>query len=288
MVLEELIYQRFVTDEFLKDQMAVYAGMPAIFYQEAPDDGQKEWKGQQYPRIVYTIDMQANQERSSAGTMYVSIYTNKTDTSIDDIESVVKTRMQDVIMKPTGEAPFCVAWARTESYMVEGKAIWGKEIAFDILEYPEQLSTDPDPILAVATYIKKIFPETIVFGVDSIDDFIETSKTPVFYCRLISIEHTTGHCIHTISWFMGRIAIHLIYPGAATRLKTLASINRKIAIDEEIIMLDGSPMTIKGLELNNKSDYLREGQLVVIGKYGCLRDNTEKPKIQGIGMEFTN
>lgn len=62
--------------------------------------------------------------------------------------------------------------------------MWCKEMAFDILEYSEQFSTDPDPVLAVAAYIKKIFPETIVLGIDNVGDFVETSKTPVFYCRL--------------------------------------------------------------------------------------------------------
>ena len=143
-------------------------------------------------------------------------------------------------MKPAGEAPFCVAWARTESYAIEGKEVWCKEMAFDILEYSEQFSTDPDPVLAVAAYIKKIFPETIVLGIDNVGDFVETSKTPVFYCRLAHLAHTTGHCMNTISWFIGKIAVHLIYPGAGTRLKTLASINQKVAIDEEIIMLDDS------------------------------------------------
>lgn len=191
-------------------------------------------------------------------------------------------------MKPAGEAPFCVAWARTESYAIEGKEVWCKEMAFDILEYPEQFSTDPDPVLAVAAYIKKIFPETTVLGIDNVGDFVETSRTPVFYCRLANIQHTTGHCMNTISWFVGKIAVHLIYPGAGTRLKTLASINQKVAIDEEIIMLDDSPMTIQGLELNNKSDYLREGQLTITGKYGCLRCSVKKHNIARIGMEFTN
>ena len=94
--------------------------------------------------------------------------------------------------------------------------------------------------------------------------------------------------MNTISWFIGKIAVHLIYPGAGTRLKTLASINQNIAIDEEIIMLDDSPMIIQGLELNNKSDYLREGQLTITGKYGCLRGNAKKHDIAGVDMKFTN
>lgn len=284
MNLSELIFKRLSADENLQTMLATYAGAPAIFDSEFPADQQEGWEGAtQYPRICYRIDMQVNQERSSAGTLYVAMYTDKTSTIIEDIETAVKHCLQDVLMKPAGEAPFCVAWARTESYAIEGKEVWCKEMAFDILEYSEQFSTDPDPVLAVAAYIKKIFPETIVLGIDNVGDFVETSKTPVFYCRLAHLAHTTGHCMNTISWFIGKIAVHLIYPGAGTRLKTLASINQKVAIDEEIIMLDDSPMTIQGLELNNKSDYLREGQLTITGKYGCLRCSVKKHNIARIG-----
>lgn len=289
MNLSELIFRRLSADEDLTKMLATYAGVPAIFDSEFPSDQQEGWEGAtQYPRICYRIDMQVNQERSSSGTLYIAIYTDKTSTVIDEIENTVRLRLQDVLMKPDGEAPFCVAWARTESYVIEGKEVWCKEVAFDILEYPDQLSTDPDPVLAVAAYIKKIFPETMVLGIDNVGDFIETSKTPVFYCRLANIQHTTGHCMNTISWFIGKIAVHLIYPGAGTRLKTLASINQRIAIDEEIIMLDDSPMIISQMELNNKADYLREGQLTITGKYGCLRGNEKKHNLSGIGMDFTD
>ena len=223
MNLSELIFKRLSADENLQTMLATYAGAPAIFDSEFPADQQEGWEGAtQYPRICYRIDMQVNQERSSAGTLYVAMYTDKTSTIIEDIETAVKHCLQDVLMKPAGEAPFCVAWARTESYAIEGKEVWCKEMAFDILEYSEQFSTDPDPVLAVAAYIKKIFPETIVLGIDNVGDFVETSKTPVFYCRLAHLAHTTGHCMNTISWFIGKIAVHLIYPGAGTRLKTLA------------------------------------------------------------------
>lgn len=151
MNLSELIFKRLSADENLQTMLATYAGAPAIFDSEFPADQQEGWEGAtQYPRICYRIDMQVNQERSSAGTLYVAMYTDKTSTIIEDIETAVKHCLQDVLMKPAGEAPFCVAWARTESYAIEGKEVWCKEMAFDILEYSEQFSTDPDPVLAVS------------------------------------------------------------------------------------------------------------------------------------------
>ena len=73
MKLEELIYQWFIKDKELAGRLAAFSGEPAVFYQAAPADNQEGWKGGQYPRIVYAVDMQANQGRRSAGEMSVII-----------------------------------------------------------------------------------------------------------------------------------------------------------------------------------------------------------------------
>lgn len=41
MTLEELIYQRFSTYEAFSEKLTTYAGLPAAFYQKAPDDKQR-------------------------------------------------------------------------------------------------------------------------------------------------------------------------------------------------------------------------------------------------------
>lgn len=94
--------------------------------------------------------------------------------------------------------------------------------------------------------------------------------------------------MHSISWFDTKIAVHLLCPNAADRLKMVAAIEQRMAVEEEIIMLDQSPMRLKELHVNNTADYLREGQLVVTGKYGCLRGFEKKHFITDVGMGFTN
>lgn len=287
MELNRLIYKRLANHEGLDGQLAGYAGRPAIFDSLAPPDQQEGWEGKdQYPRIHYRCDMQVNQERSSAGSLHVVIYTAKKPSVLDRLESLVKGQLEDVLMKPSGQAPFCVAWARSESYAAEGQAVIFKDIEFDILEYPSQETTDPDPVLAVSAYIKNMYPGAVVLGIDRIGDYVNPADTPVFYCRLDDIQGTTGHCMNTISWFNVRVAVHLICPDAAARLKMVAAISQQMARDTEIIMLDQSPMELKGIGVNNKADYLREGQLVVTGKYGCLRGGEKKHNISSVGISY--
>ena len=101
-----------------------------------------------------------------------------------------------------------------------GRDIQGYHV--DILEYPGQETTDPDPILAVSSYIKNLYPDSVVLGIDRIGEFTIPAERPVFFCRLEDIRSTDGHCMHSISWFNARIAVHLLYPNALTRLKMIS------------------------------------------------------------------
>jgi hypothetical protein len=287
--LKGLIHERLASSAGLAEKLAGYAGRPAVFDTEFPSDQQAGWNGKnQYPRVCYRCDMQVNQERSSAGILHVSVYTNKDQSALDSLETLIRELLEGVLMKPSGRAPFCVAWAKTDVYVAQGLAVIFKEIDLDILEYPSQETTDPDPVLAVSAYIKNMYPGAVVLGIDRIGDYVNPADTPVFYCRLDNIQGTTGHCMNTISWFNARVAVHLICPDAAARLKMVAAISQQMARDTEIIMLDQSPMELKGIEVNNKADYLREGQLVVTGKYGCLRGGEKKHNISSIGISYTD
>ena len=166
----------------------------------------------------------------------------------------------------------CFAWARSEPYILEGNAVLCKEIVFDILEYPAQETTDPDPVMALNRYIKNLFPECIVFGIDELSEYTIPADTPVFYSGLKSIDSTDGHCRSSLSWFNAVISVHLLCPKPSLRLKMIAALHQSLAKDEEVIMFDDSPMVVKALKMNNNADYLREGQMSLTGYYACLKD----------------
>lgn len=177
MILEELMHERFATYSFFKDQMAVYAGLPAVFYQGAPDDRQKGWEGEQYPRIVYTIDMQADEERKSAGVMQVDLYCDERKTLPEDIEPYIRKCLVNLIVKPEGNSHYAFAWARTEMFSLERSArdrgvdtmIVGASVRFDILEYSRQETANPDPVQALSRWLKNLEKESLVIGKDHIE-----------------------------------------------------------------------------------------------------------------------
>ena len=153
-----------------------------------------------------------------------------------------------------------------------GKAgvVIGCEVRFDILEYPSMETSDPDPVMAVDKYIKELYPECLAMGYDRMEEITEASADqPVVYCRLISSEKQEE--TNTVAWMDGRIAVHVLCPESTVRLKMAADIANHLSLDGEVIMLDHSPMFIKRLQVNYKSDYLKEGQVFITGHYGLLR-----------------
>lgn len=275
MTLEELIYKRLSEAENLTKHLAKYSGQPAIFTPEAPGDRESGWgRATQYPRAVFNFDMQADGERKSAGTLSVTLICRNDSEAVPElIEPAVKKALKDVLLKDDNGTLYAFAWARTEGFsMTEEKneLLIGSDVRFDIMEYPLQETTDPDPIMAMARYIKDLYPDSIVVGVDHMADETEASKeAPVFYCRLTEIEklEETNNCV----WTNGKIAISLLCPDSSTRLKMAAAVFNSLSLDGEVTMLDDSPMFMERLTANLKSDYLKDGQIFVTGRYGLLR-----------------
>lgn len=285
MDLNALLYNRLTNENVVASVLAKYAGSPAVFNTEFPPDQQEGWEGnQQFPRISYLFNKQADAQRAASGMLRVAIYDIMNPMEVEKIEVAIRNSLQDILMKPDGEAPMCFAWSRSDPYILEGNNVLCKEVIFDILEYPAQETTNPDPIMALNQYIKALFPQSIVLGVDALSDYTSARDKPVLYCGLTSIDSVSGYCENTISWFDAGISVHLLCPDAGLRIKMVAALQQKLAKDGEVIMLDDSPMTIKSIKVSNWSDYLREGQLSITGHYGCLKDNFKPPLITKVNI----
>lgn len=289
MTLDELVIKRMAENKQLKEMLADYAGRPAVFYQSAPDDTQIGWNAKtQYPRIVYNIDMQANRERKSAGELVISVYCNEIGIAPEEVEPFIRESLKDIVMKPDASAPYCFSWARTDSFEISERVtgantlVCGIEIRFDVLEFPKQETTDPDPIDAINCYIKSILPNAFVLGMDDMSYYLKPGvEEPVFYSRLVSTE--TIETTNTVAWLECKIAVHILCP-QEVRLKYLMDIAVKLSIDGEVTMIDKSPMEIKKISANNEADYLKDGQLFLTARYGILRYKN-KPHIL-IGANF--
>lgn len=277
--MEELIQKRFTEREGLTKFLVKFGDYPAIFSPEAPKDNQNWGTDVHYPRLVYNYDMQADEERKSAGTLSVSLLCQNTEDATEEditpemLEPLVRDCLKDVLLHSEDGKLYAFAWNRTDAFeLAESKTdlIIGSDVRFDILEYTSQETTDPDPVMAMNKFVKELYPECIVVGLDRMEEITEASReTPVIYCRLNSMEKVEE--TNTVVWMDGKLAIHILCPDTDMRLKMAAAITNAMSLDGEVTMLDYSPMFIRKLQMDNKSDYLKDGQIFVTGRYGLLR-----------------
>ncbi len=293
MKFDELLYKRFVECEGITSKMAQYDKKPAIFSGDPPTEEQSGWDSRsQYPMLIYNYDMQANEERNSIGTLSVSLLCQDTSESApEDIEKCVRECLKDVAMMSDDGTPYCFAWNRTDAFTVDNKNISqndiglviGCETRFDILEYPFMETSDPDPVVALAKHIKEMYPSCRLLGIDEFEGIVEaTIESPLVYCRIISSE--LDEETNTVAWLNGRLSVHILCPDSQIRNKMAADITNQISLAGEVIMLDSSPMFIKRIQVNYKSDYLKDGQISLTGRYGLLRYKAKAPTLNNIGI----
>ncbi len=282
MTLEELIYQRFSTYEAFSDKLTTYAGRPAAFYQKAPNDKQEGWGEEQYPRVVYTIDMQADQERKSAGVMQVDLYCDESKNVPEDIEPLIRECLKNLIVKPDGNSHYAFAWARTEmfDYIPSGRdrgvstRIIGATIRFDILEYSQQETSNPDPAKAAQRWLKQLEPSAVVIGEDHIEMFCEPSgERPAFYVRVASYK--TNRVTYAITWLDCVLAIHVIAPEPEMRNSWVRWLADQFNIAGEVTMLDDSIMLLQEVSVDTSADYLSKGQITIKAQYSMSRLGAE-------------
>ena len=287
--LEDLVYARLTAWPELLNKLATYKGKAAVFYQSAPSDTTPSWKGaKQYPRIDYTIDMQADPERQSSGQATFNIWSIDTGVMPEEIEPEVRKALCGIFMTPEGEPPYCLAWRRSDSFSAKNmdesaNEIIGITVLFDVFAFPNQITSDPDPILAMNYFVKGWEPSATVIGHDKLTDYYEPqARAPAFYFRLASIE--TSDETNTVAWMNGVIAGHVFAPTAEARLQWIRYLTDTLATRGEVIMLDTSPMTIRRLTADTGLDQLSQGQIRIQMRFGILRRAIISP-LMHIGMQ---
>ena len=267
MKLEEIIYNILVNYEPLAAELTMYRGLPAVFLQEAPADTMPGWERgvSQYPRVVYTLDRQADPARKTAGTLMCSVYCDAAGTPPEPLVPVIKAALLGVICSPEDGPPCAMAWARTEAFELSTKKeadvrVVGVDLRFDLLEYPEQKTSTPDCAEALAELLWKSVPEAHVIGKERIYDFIRTTnEAPALYVRTVSYRR--DYRTRFLIWMHTDITIHVICPDLAFRQAWSRYISDMLNSYYRIPLLDGSEAIIEEISVDNTADYLASGQI---------------------------
>jgi hypothetical protein len=265
--------------------LSQYDSKPALFYQKSPDDTDRKWAKPCYPRIDYNIDLRYDPERKTSGTLTFNVWcTSESSAMPEDIEPIVIKLVSGTFYTDSG-GTVCAQWDRSDAFedntIKEGQgnpAVLGVTITFDLLEFPLQLTTDPDPIQGLNAWTKTRFPEVVIIGSGETPAVLRpTDGNPVVYWRSVGYDINDKMTSYAVNWYNGQFACHVIAESVPERNSWLKSIAERLQVEGEVILLDNSPMFIKSQSLRHNADPLREGQLSVAGMYGVLTPPRKEP-----------
>lgn len=296
MQLDAMVYQRLRSDPDLASLLTTFDNSPAIFYQQAPHSGATGWhkNKKQYPRIDYTINMQEDPARNSSGILTIHVWCNITS----DVEpETIEIRLRQLLHAMFARAddyPYCIAWVRSDAWQINSESnasyeTFGITLTFDLIAFPSQITSSPDPVAAINLWTKGILPEATVIGLDDFDGWLEpTRTTPVIYWR--NVQHNVFQQKHTMTWLDVALEGHVFARSAPDRLISLMKLETAAAMTNHIKMDDGSPMFISSIMMMQQMNYIRQGQLMARARYGVMHDwyknPSQEPKLNDITMSI--
>ena len=284
-MIEEVLYKALQGSDTFAGILAKHDGKPAVFYSSAANGADANWGAEQYPRCNYMIEWLNDAERKRAGVLTIDVFC--INEAPEDIGESLVSEFSGAFMAKN-EQTYSIIWSRTDPFEVEGSEprVVGVSVYFDIIAFPIQETTTPDPVLSTMAWIKNGWPDVHVVGVDeSVEFWKPTDENPVCYVRM-SGETSNVKPTYVCSWLNANVVIHIICPSVKARMEWIKRFTNVLALEAEIITDDGSPMFIKSTTVDNGANPITAGQLIFVGEYGVLRkvvEDTEPMRSINIG-----
>lgn len=294
--IRTLIQEQVSADTQIAGMLAAYGKSPAFFYQKAPSDSRQGWGKQKYPRADFTVDLRQDHERKRAGTLTINIWVTSECVPTGDLDPdrAIEKRLDELIsgtFYTDGETTFCAEWDRSDEFTTQVSSashnttpeVYGITMTFDLMEFPEQITTTPDPIQGLNAWAKRYFPELTAIGYDQMPErWKPTDEHPALYWRFEGSN--SAKQTYAVTWFNGIFAAHIIAESVRERNRWIKAITERAQNDGEVLLMDDSPMFINSIAIRHGADPLREGQLQLRGQYGVLSvlDETAQRKADSV------
>lgn len=284
-MIERLLLEQIKSDVLISGLLTTYNGETAIFYQNAPKDTDPLWGGSCFPRVDFLIDPSRDPERKNSGSLLVNVWVSSQDLSPTggnletEIAELLKDSISGAFYSPENGAVIGVEWTQDSAFL--GKAVeknvdasvvetYGISLMFDLIDFPKQKTTDPDPIEGCNAFIKKNFPDMVVIGEDELPPILKpTDENPALYWRFRGYEGDVRRT-YSVNWYLANLALHVFTKSIEARNTWLKAAQELMNLQGEILLLDSSPMFIHKLLVFHEGDPLREGQLYLNGEFGVL------------------
>ena len=285
-MVEEKIYDYLKNNQLITQFLATYAGMPAVFLQEAAQDTDPGWGGEQYGRLVFGLDYAGDPERAVSATLWVDVYSRKDGPDPEEVAPVISAEMNNRFFAD-GEEVIALSWNGTSGFQEtrNDKLVNGVTLTFDVLYFPKQLTTEPDPVEAINRWTKEQLQNAIVIGVDELPASWTPLESPTIYWRVASIGHSTLYPdTFNCTWHSVDLSGHIMIDNTNTRLTVCKAIIDELTAAEPVIMKDKSPMFVTRITARTANDAIKTGQITVSASYGVLRKRKESPILNNVNI----
>ena len=285
MAVETLILEALQEDEAVSAMLARWNGSSAVFYQMAPPDTDGGWTEVQYPRVDFVTDWTYNPERQADGACQINVWclNNGSTEAPEDVGEAVRECLRDLFLTDEDGEVYALEWQRMDAFEAggqEGEPLTvGVTLSFDILAFPVQITTEPDPVAGLLDYIKARMPQALVVGLDQLPKLCRpTAEHPILYVRL-SGDGSAMRNSWAVAWMDVTLPVHVFAPGSNLRQTLSRTLCNAMSLDGECKLRDGSPMLFRRVALSLSANPLRQGQLTLTGRYGVPWVPPEVPKL---------
>jgi len=283
-----MIFNRLTNDAGLAELLTVFGDRPAVFFQRVQPPDSKKWTGEQFPRIAYWIDYQGDAARQTSGRLTIEVYC---DVNFGAEPETIDARLRGLLHTSFAFAddyPYCFSWFRSDPIEMTGNGAddirtIGTFMQFDIIAFPAQITSCPDPIKGLNEWAKTLLPDAVIIGVDTPGSWhIPTRERPAVYWRLAGQSLQEQRFMH--SWLDVSIEGHVYAPKADDRLAVISQIQRSASMTHHVRLEDDSPLFMREVITRPHLNAMAPGQILINGRFGVLKPQPESGPLLNMNL----
>ena len=273
-MIEQAVFQHLMEQESLASRLTTFDREPAIFNQEAPSDTDPLWDQVcQYPRVVFSVDLQGNPERCMGGTLVVDVMCHE-DEPPEEIEPIIRELIHGYFFS---KDTFTVSaqW-KTSSYFTQPTdEITGCTISFDLLGFPVLTTDSPDVIRRINEWTRNSFGRHLhVINHDHMpfDAWKPIGNEAAVYWRLVT-DNPAGWIPDTFQtiWRTATIRCHVFAEDVSVAATVGRHLIAKLYTDKRLLKEEETPIMVNQKNSqDNSADPLRTGQVTVEATYAII------------------
>jgi hypothetical protein len=276
-MINTVLFNHLAAQSELTSLLAKYDNVVAIFDQEIAPDKEKGWTGEQYPRIVYAVDMTSDPERDISGILAVDILCENRKQSPEEIEAVLKKYIDGFFFMSKDEA-IRANWEASNYFTEATERVSGVTLTFSLLSFPIQRFGIPDVIGLLNNYVRAKYENACIIAYDINQNAVwkPSDENPALYWRITDIApcsfiNDTWACI----WKTATVQLHIF--SDSTALQIAEEIDFELSMQHRLLFDDRAPLMIENIIVSTGQDEQRIGQLKLEGTYGILRKEKISP-----------